>query len=141
MTLLILIVGGVAAGVYFTRNNPSNTQPKAFGGSANQAATFSSSATASVVTGKNGAASTVLHVSPTNTVQRREAGEVRPTAVAAAVPLPSVRELDELVDEVVRGNLSARGPPASGQAGHFGDVRRISRVGHGRGDLKSRLST
>ena len=138
MTLLILIVGGVAAGVYFTRNNPSNTQPKAFGGSANQAATFSSSATASVVTGKNGAASTVLHVSPTNTVQRREAGEVRPTAAAVAVPLPSVLEVE---DEVVRGNLSARGPPASGQAGHFGDVRRVSRVGHGRGDLKSRLST
>ena len=137
MTLLVLIVGGVAAGVYFTRNNPSNTQPKAFGGSANQAATFSSSATASVVTGKNGAASTVLHVSPTNTVQRREAGEVRPTAAAVAVAVPEL-PVKELVDEVVHGNLSARGPPASG---HFGDVRRVSRVGHGRGDLKSRLST
>ncbi|KAF8891940.1 hypothetical protein CPB84DRAFT_1783880, partial [Gymnopilus junonius] len=94
MTLLVLIVAGVAIGVYFTRNNsPTTTQ---------SAATFSSTATgAAVTTGKNGVASTVLHVSPTNTVQRRDVTGVVPTDV------PSVRGLE--LDPPRDANLSARG--------------------------------
>ncbi|KAF8182345.1 hypothetical protein BJ912DRAFT_1061814 [Pholiota molesta] len=69
MILIIVIAGGTGAGVYLTRNSPGNQQPTAIGGSANNAATATSAAA-------GGTSSSSLHVSPTNTVARREARAV-----------------------------------------------------------------
>ena len=62
------IGGGAGLGWYLTHNQPSNQQPKAFGGSANEqpSATISSSSAAPAL-------SSSPHVYPTNTVARREA--------------------------------------------------------------------
>ncbi|KAH9480843.1 hypothetical protein JR316_0007445 [Psilocybe cubensis] len=70
ITLLLIIIGAVGCGVYFTRNSPDHQQPKVFGGSADQAATYTTSATGKVTVGPGGT-STILHVSPTHVVDRR----------------------------------------------------------------------
>lgn len=69
--LVLAAAGGVGLGVYFSRNSPSNQQPTAIGGSADQAQAVSSSTMKTVGTGGTAHVQTSLHVSPTNTVARR----------------------------------------------------------------------
>ncbi|KAJ3479355.1 hypothetical protein NLJ89_g12332 [Agrocybe chaxingu] len=71
--LILCIAGGIGFGVYASRNSPDHQKPTAIGGSADNAATFATAATAAAV-GTAAKSSTRLHVSPTNTVERREAG-------------------------------------------------------------------
>ncbi|KAF8965963.1 hypothetical protein BDZ97DRAFT_1756967 [Flammula alnicola] len=83
--LLICIAGGIGVGVYLTRNNPGHQAPTAIGGSADNLATYTSSA--AVATGAGGKTlSSSLHVSPTNTVKRRDGGLVTPAPVLPPVP-------------------------------------------------------
>ncbi|KAF9523417.1 hypothetical protein CPB83DRAFT_690915 [Crepidotus variabilis] len=102
--LILVILGGVGVGVYFTRNNPSHQQPKAIGGAA--ANSDVPVATAAVAAGGGGGAvgsgtkpttvaglapgqrptvdpASVKHVSPTNTVARRAVEWPAPTDGAA----------------------------------------------------------
>lgn len=78
--LLLVIAGGIGVGVWATRNNPGHQQPTAIGGSADNLVTsvVSSSTAGVAAAGK----STSLHVSPTNTVARREARAI-PTHLIA----------------------------------------------------------
>ncbi|PPR02823.1 hypothetical protein CVT24_002236 [Panaeolus cyanescens] len=71
--LIVLIAGGVGFGVYATRNSPDNQAPTILGGADTKATAGPDTATTSV-NGKGGASSTVLHVSPTFTVDRRDVG-------------------------------------------------------------------
>jgi len=66
--LLLCIGGGAGLGWYLTHNQPSNQQPKAFGGSANEQASAAISSSSAAP-----ASSSSPHVYPTNTVARREA--------------------------------------------------------------------
>ncbi|OJA17179.1 hypothetical protein AZE42_00232, partial [Rhizopogon vesiculosus] len=72
---LICIAGGIGIGWYISHNSPSNTAPKAIGGSANESMNSASSSTVAV------SSSTSLHVSPTNTVARRDTYEAAPSPV------------------------------------------------------------
>ncbi|KAG1748715.1 hypothetical protein EDB19DRAFT_1926601 [Suillus lakei] len=73
MAFLILIAAGIGIGWYISHKSPSNTAPKAIGGSANE--TMSPTSThASVAV----SSSSSLHVSPTNTVARRNEAEPTP---------------------------------------------------------------
>ncbi|KAF9046204.1 hypothetical protein BJ165DRAFT_1134679 [Panaeolus papilionaceus] len=89
--LIVLIAGGVGFGVWATRNSPDNQAPTILGGSDGKATAASAVASSTSVAGKGGAAagaggpSTVLHVTPTFTVDRRE--EPVPTAVRREVPV------------------------------------------------------
>lgn len=65
--MMVCIATGIGVGWYFTHKNPSNQQPKVFGGSADEGM---SSAAASSSTSVSGISS-APHVSPTNTVARR----------------------------------------------------------------------
>ncbi|KAG5649704.1 hypothetical protein H0H81_002431 [Sphagnurus paluster] len=71
-----IIGAAIGLGWYVSHNKPDHQQPKAFGGSANEAATASTSATVDPSTG-----STVKHVSPTHTLASR----VEPSVLAAPV--------------------------------------------------------
>ncbi|KAI0366624.1 hypothetical protein BV20DRAFT_951740 [Pilatotrama ljubarskyi] len=79
MTLLIIIAGAIGLGWYVSHNSTTHNAPTAIGGSANEKAieTQSSSAVAAGAI----ATSTVLHVSPTHTVARRD-DEPIPTPLA-----------------------------------------------------------
>ncbi|GLB38156.1 hypothetical protein LshimejAT787_0500210 [Lyophyllum shimeji] len=81
--LLACIAFGVGIGWYVSHKSPSHQQPKAFGGSANEYATAASTSTAGGV-GPGG--STIRHVSPTHTVERR-VFEPQVTAVSRTSPL------------------------------------------------------
>ncbi|KAF8625959.1 hypothetical protein AX17_006684 [Amanita inopinata Kibby_2008] len=74
IVLLLCVVGAVGLRIWLTRNNPNHQQPKAFGGSADQAATASPSS-------GPGGTMTSLHVSPTYTVARRNAWNAAPTTI------------------------------------------------------------
>jgi len=94
MLLLILIGAAIGCGVYFTRNSPSHQQPKIFGGAGDNVATEVLSTSTNGV--KTAGGKTVLHVSPTNTVERRWSEgnwEVQPTptstVVAVKLPVPT----------------------------------------------------
>ncbi|KAG6919642.1 hypothetical protein DXG01_003506 [Tephrocybe rancida] len=80
IVILCIIGGAVGIGWYVSHNAPDHQAPKAIGGSANEAATASSSAVVST----NAHGSTVKHVSPTLTVNGR-ALHVEPTGVAVPV--------------------------------------------------------
>ncbi|KIL59061.1 hypothetical protein M378DRAFT_193902 [Amanita muscaria Koide BX008] len=67
LILLICVVGAIGIWVYISRQNSNHSAPTAWGGSANEAATYTHTATPVVV-----GSSTVRHVSPTNTVARRD---------------------------------------------------------------------
>lgn len=82
VVLILAAAGGIGLGWYFSHNSPSHQQPTAFGGSADQSQSPSSSTVKSVGTGSAGV-KTSLHVSPTNTVARR-ALEPRITGYPAA---------------------------------------------------------
>ncbi|KAI0820418.1 hypothetical protein BC628DRAFT_856906 [Trametes gibbosa] len=71
---------GTSRGWYVSHNNSSHNAPTAIGGSANEKAITTTSST-HVVAGAL-ATSTVLHVSPTNTVAKREDNEPIPTPSA-----------------------------------------------------------
>jgi hypothetical protein len=87
MMFLVLIAAGIGIGWYVSHKSPSNTAPKAIGGSANE--TMSPTSThASVAV----SSSSSLHVSPTNTVARRNQAE----------PTPAIREVAEGFEEVVQ---------------------------------------
>ncbi|KAI9057467.1 hypothetical protein FKP32DRAFT_1547912, partial [Trametes sanguinea] len=86
LTLLIIIAGAIGLGWYVSHNSTSHTAPTAIGGSANEKAIDSQTATSTVV-GEALATSTVLHVSPTNTVARRD-DEPIPTPLAV-YPVPA----------------------------------------------------
>ncbi|KAG6815758.1 hypothetical protein H0H87_011595 [Tephrocybe sp. NHM501043] len=77
--LLCLIGGGIGIGWYVSHDSPDHQAPTALGGKANEAATASSSAPPST----NAVGSTVKHVSPTLTVDKR-ALPAEPTGVPAA---------------------------------------------------------
>jgi len=79
IVLLLCIAGSIGIGWYMSHKSPSNTAPKAIGGSAQEGKSATTSATAL-------ASSSFLHVSPTNTVARREYD---------AVPTPETRFLQE----------------------------------------------
>jgi len=89
--LLLLIAGGIGVGLYFSSHSPGHQQPTAIGGSADNLASsvpVVSSAKKTASGSAKGTASSILHVSPTNTVARRDGESVFPTpvpTVAAAV--------------------------------------------------------
>ena len=88
--LLLIIAGGIGIGIFLSRNAPSHQQPTAIGGSAdNLASSGPTTTTAKTVSGKT-ITSSSLHVSPTNTVARRE-DEIFPTPVPAPSVVPAVR--------------------------------------------------
>ncbi|KAL7280195.1 hypothetical protein ACG7TL_006614 [Trametes sanguinea] len=80
LTLLIIIAGAIGLGWYVSHNSTSHNAPTAIGGSANEKATDTETPTSTVV-GEALATSTVLHVSPTKTVARRD-DEPIPTPLA-----------------------------------------------------------
>lgn len=74
--LLFLIAGGVALGLIMRRNAPAHQQPKAFGGSADNLATSTSSVAAAPTAAPGPgpglpSQTTSLHVSPTLTLNSR----------------------------------------------------------------------
>ncbi|KJA20155.1 hypothetical protein HYPSUDRAFT_78460 [Hypholoma sublateritium FD-334 SS-4] len=81
MLLLVLIAGSIGVGVYFTRNSPGHQQPTAIGGSADNLATSTAVATSAGAK----ASSSSLHVSPTNTVARRDGDAL----LTPRAPLPT----------------------------------------------------
>ncbi|KAF9553229.1 hypothetical protein CPC08DRAFT_237770 [Agrocybe pediades] len=100
--LVVLIAAGIGCGVYFTRNAPGHQQPKVFGGGAGNVAT--DTVGEGGATGKGGVGAgtkTVLHVSPTFTIDGRgweEVGVV-PTPTPAMMPTPAVSPTVVVVDE------------------------------------------
>ncbi|KAI0662288.1 hypothetical protein C8Q70DRAFT_637140 [Cubamyces menziesii] len=71
VTLLIIIAGAIGLGWYVSHNSTTHNAPTAIGGSANEKAIDAQTSTTAVAEAM--ATSTVLHVSPTNTVARRDA--------------------------------------------------------------------
>jgi len=121
--LVVCIAGGIGVGWYFTHNNPSNQQPKAFGGSANEGfsssvASSSSSSLSSSSSHVSGASSSP-HVSPTNTVARR---------AAYPEPVPTLIPFQMLHLPQVQSSLGSSGGV------HFAPSkrhsRRANRTGH-----------
>ncbi|KAG2342149.1 hypothetical protein BDR05DRAFT_367058 [Suillus weaverae] len=98
MMFLVLIAAGIGIGWYISHKSPSNTAPKAIGGSANE--TMSPTSThASVAV----SSSSSLHVSPTNTVARRNEAE----------PTPAIREvLEGFLEEVGQAPAANLNVPA-----------------------------
>jgi len=76
MILLVCIIGAIALTVYETHNKVAS-MPGTLGGSANE--TLISTSIASSTTHAAGGSSSSPHVSPTNTVQRRDAVPAEPT--------------------------------------------------------------
>lgn len=71
--LILAVVGGIGFGVWISRNSPGHQQPTAIGGSADNLATGTTTMTPSgLMTGVGGTPTSVKHVSPTNTVAKRE---------------------------------------------------------------------
>ena len=74
-----IIAGAIGLGWYVSHNSTTHNAPTAIGGSANEKAIDAQTSTTAVAEAM--ATSTVLHVSPTNTVARRD-GEPIPTPLA-----------------------------------------------------------
>ena len=73
VVLAFAILGGIGVGVWLSRSSPGYQQPTAIGGSADNLATGTTTTTMPLLTtGVGGAVSPIKHVSPTNTVARRE---------------------------------------------------------------------
>lgn len=81
--LVIVAAGAIGLGWWAAHNDNSHNQPTAIGGSAKEAGSPVSS---SVTAGGTASVQTSLHVSPTNTVARREIPEAQET------PIPNVFE-------------------------------------------------
>lgn len=85
LALVVLILGGIGFGVWATRNSPGHQQPTPIGGSADHLATGTTSSTVvSVKTGGAGGSpsNSIKHVSPTNTIDKRDVEELQTTMVA-----------------------------------------------------------
>lgn len=96
MVLLVLIAAGVGIGWYISHKSSSNTTPKAIGGSAEE--TMSPTSTHASV-----AVSSSLHVSPTNTVARRNKAE----------PTPAIRKVvEEFLEDVGQASTAKLNVPA-----------------------------
>lgn len=104
MAFLILIAAGIGIGWYISHKSPSNTAPKAIGGSANE--TMSPTSThASVAV----SSSSSLHVSPTNTVARRNEAE----------PTPAIRDVvKEFLEEIGQSPAARPNVPAGRSRKH-----------------------
>lgn len=81
MTLLIIIAGAIGLGWYVSHNSTSHNAPTAIGGSANEKALTTTDVSSAATVAGAVATSTVLHVSPTRTVARRD-DEPIPTPLA-----------------------------------------------------------
>ncbi|KAG0704266.1 hypothetical protein DFH29DRAFT_802250 [Suillus ampliporus] len=109
--LLICIAAGIGIGWYISHKSPSNTAPKAIGGSANE--TMSPTSTHASV---GASSSTSLHVSPTNTVARRDEAE----------PTPAIRgAIEEFLEGVGQAQVVKSNVPAGMSRRHR---RRISEI-------------
>ncbi|KAF5369577.1 hypothetical protein D9758_002486 [Tetrapyrgos nigripes] len=73
--LVIIAAGAIGLGWWAAHNDDSHNQPTAIGGSAQEAG----HSTSSVNAGGTASVQSSLHVSPTNTVARREVSEAQPT--------------------------------------------------------------
>ncbi|KAG2155897.1 uncharacterized protein EDB93DRAFT_1222168 [Suillus bovinus] len=94
---LVLIAAGIGIGWYISHKSPSNTVPKAIGGSANE--TMNPTSTHASVA----ASSSSLHVSPTNTVARRYEAE----------PTPAIRGVvEEFAEELGQAPTANMNVPA-----------------------------
>ncbi len=76
--LIVVILGGIGVGIWLSRNSPGHQQPTAIGGSADHS--LDAATTPKATQTKTGATNSVKHISPTNTVKRREL--VQPTLVS-----------------------------------------------------------
>lgn len=112
IVLLICIAAGVGIGWYISHKSSSNTAPKAIGGSANETMSPTTSTIASV----RGSSSTSLHVSPTNTVARRNEAEATP-AVRGIV--------EEFLEDIAQAPATKPNVPAERNRKHR---RRISEI-------------
>ncbi|KAG6831347.1 hypothetical protein H0H92_011262 [Tricholoma furcatifolium] len=92
--VLLCIIGGVIGiAWHVSHNSPSNQAPTAIGGSANEAATAATTSSTSGVSVVSG--STIMHVSPTNTINGRELeADVVPTPAAVVPPMHRRRRHD-----------------------------------------------
>lgn len=70
--LLLSIAGAIGIGWYFTHNNQQNQRPASLGGSENESSSVSASSSAVISSVVPTSSGTSKHVSPTNTVARRE---------------------------------------------------------------------
>lgn len=70
--LVLAAAGGIGIGVYVSQKNTGQSSPKAFGGSANEGASSVSSSLPVVGSGNPSTVHSSFHVTPTNTVARRE---------------------------------------------------------------------
>ncbi|KAH9926087.1 hypothetical protein B0H21DRAFT_781365 [Amylocystis lapponica] len=83
--LLLVVVGAIGLGVYVSHKNPHNSAPTAIGGSADETGGTSSSLAGHEAVASS---STFLHVTPTNTVARRDdIFKPMSTGVPLALPL------------------------------------------------------
>ncbi|KAF8727728.1 hypothetical protein AX14_007077 [Amanita brunnescens Koide BX004] len=76
--ILIAAVLALALWFYIAHNSTSSSTPTSVGGSANEAATLTTSSASIVPAGS----STIRHVSPTNTVARRDIWDAFPTPIS-----------------------------------------------------------
>ncbi|GBE82075.1 hypothetical protein SCP_0404540 [Sparassis crispa] len=88
MILLVVIIGAICLGVYVAHKSTSPSTPTAIGGSADETGHIAT--TAAAVAGVHGSSSTSLHVTPTNTVARRDS-LVPPVPTSLAFPVPYSR--------------------------------------------------
>ncbi|KAG2065308.1 hypothetical protein BDR04DRAFT_1108648 [Suillus decipiens] len=103
MVFLVLIAAGIGIGWYISHKSSSNTTPQAIGGSAEE--TMSSTSTHASVP----VSSSSLHVSPTNTVARRNEAE----------PTPAIHEaVEEFLEEVGQVPAAKLNMPASRSWNH-----------------------
>ncbi|KAL6308453.1 hypothetical protein BKA93DRAFT_566210 [Sparassis latifolia] len=85
MILLVVIIGAICLGVYVAHKSTSPSTPTAIGGSADETGHIAT--TAAAIAGVHGSSATSLHVTPTNTVARRDS-LVPPVPTSFALPVP-----------------------------------------------------
>ncbi|KAJ3575856.1 hypothetical protein NP233_g821 [Leucocoprinus birnbaumii] len=98
IVLIVCIVAASIIGWQVSKNKPNHSAPTAFGGQGN--ARPSEATSTAAAGGGGGASSTIKHVSPTYTVQRRDAYE----PIATGIPIGHSRALERrrrLFDSVI----------------------------------------
>ncbi|KAF8157881.1 hypothetical protein B0H34DRAFT_797324 [Crassisporium funariophilum] len=95
IVLIILIGGGIAVAVYFTRGTPDHQQPTVLGGAADNRATAGTGSTTPTVGTAKVTSSSKLHVSPTHTVDRRENEPFITAAPGIALRAHAKRRIEE----------------------------------------------
>ncbi len=102
--IVVLILGGIGFGVWASRNSPGHQQPTPIGGSGDHLATGTTTSTAAVHA-KTGTglspSNSVKHVSPTNTIDKRDLEdlEVRTPAPEPTFVLRRAMKMRSLVIE------------------------------------------